>query len=41
MTKYWHVSYVFIVTALVKLPWQCLGVPNVGNVNLSSAEKSA
>ena len=21
MTKYWHVSYVFIITALVKLPW--------------------
>ena len=38
MNKNWHVPYVFIITALVKLPWQCLGVPNFGNVKLSSAE---
>ena len=41
MTKYWHVSYVFIITALVKLRWQWLGVPNFGNVKSSSAERSA
>ena len=28
MTQYWHVSYVFIITASVKLPWQFLGVSN-------------
>ena len=41
MTTYWHVSYVFIIIALVKLSWQCLGAPNFGNVKLSSAERSA
>ena len=41
MTKYLHASYVFIITDLVKLHWQCLGVSNFGNVKLSSAEWSA
>ena len=37
MTKYGHVSYIYITIAFVKLPWQYLGVPAFGAVKLRSA----
>ena len=41
MTKYGNVSYIYVTVVIVNLRRRCLGIPNCGNVKVSSAERSA